>query len=371
MISVIGVSAALVGLGLGVSACGSSDSGSTSTTQATSTAAPGGTTGTEKTIKVGYVTTPQHPYGLALEKFAQQVADESAGKVGIQLLSTYAGGNDVQLLNDIRGGTIDAGSVSAAVWEGQGVDSFEALQMPFLITNYKVEGAVLNSDVATTMLKGPSSIGLKGLAIHEGGLRKPAGAEGCIVSAQDFDGTKMRSVESPLLSSSLRALGAQPTPMPLGEVYLALQQGTVDALEANLGLIYTQKFYEVIKCTAGNVNLWPFPTVLAMNQDAWDGLTTEQQGWIESAAAKLDDESLAILTDPTSTLVADLCDAGMKFGTATPAALAAMRGKVQSVYDEYKTKGQTGQLISQIDQIKAETPAPPAPKPYPSGCAAS
>ncbi len=197
----------------------------------------------ETTLNIGYVTTPQHPYGIALQAFADQVKTDSGGKLAINLLPTYGGGNDLTLLDDVSGGTVDGGSISSAVWDGKGVTSFEALQMPFLITNYAVEAAVLNSPIAADMLTGTDKVGIHGLAIHEGGLRKPLSANACLKTPADFKGVKIRSVESPVLVDGLKALGANPTPLPLSDVYLALKQGTVDAMEANLGLVFTQKFY--------------------------------------------------------------------------------------------------------------------------------
>ena len=326
----------------------------------------------EKTIKVGYVTSPTHPYGKALQRFADRVDKYSSGRLRIELVPTYAGGDDIQLLNDMRDGTkgsITAGSVSAAVWELEGVDSFEALQMPFLVNNYALESAVLSSPIATQMLKGTKAIELTGIAIHEGGIRKPASASSCLLSPSDFAGVKVRSVESPLLTTSLFALGAKPVLLPLSDVYLGLTQKVVHAIEANLGLVYTQKLYEVLTCMSGNVNLWPFPTVLAMNTRAWNRLTDNQEKWIRAAAKDLSSDSLAILTDPASTLVGDLCTAGLKFGVASPAQIAALRAAVQPVYDEYERKQPTGSLIKQIEALKASIP-PPAPKPFPAGCTA-
>ncbi len=351
---------AVLGLGLGLAACGDDNKDAAADTGAASAAT---------TLSFGYVTTAQHPYGLALQAFADKIAADSGGALAINLLPTYGGGNDLVLLDDIAGGTVDGGTVSSAVWDGKDVPDFEALQMPFLITNYAVESAVLNSPIAADMLKGTAKLGITGLAIHEGGLRKPAAKETCIKSPADFKDIKMRSVESPVLVDSLSALGANPTPLPLSDVYLALKQGTVDALEANLGLIFTQKFYEVAKCITGNVNLWPFPTVLNMNTAKWESLSAEQQGWITDAAATIDDESITILTNPASTLVADLCAAGTKFGTAGKDDLAALRTAVDSVYAKYTASEPTGGFVAAIEKIKAETPLPPAPKPYPAGCA--
>ena len=83
--------------------------------------------------------------------------------------------------------------------------------------------------------------------------------------------------ESEVLATGMRALGANPDPLPLAEVYTPCQNGTVDGMEANLGLIATQGYYEVARNVTGTCDFWPFPTVLAMNKDAFDGLSAEQQ----------------------------------------------------------------------------------------------
>lgn len=357
------VGLAAVALGLGLAACGDDNDDS-------SAGSSDGAASAETTLNIGYVTTAQHPYGLALQSWADKVKAGSGGKLAINLLPTYGGGNDLTLLDDVAGGTVDGGSISSAIWDGKGVDSFEALQMPFLISSYAIEGAVLNSPIATEMLKGTEKLGLTGLAIHEGGLRKPVSNGACLTSPASFRGVKIRSVESPVLVDGLRALGANPTPLPLSDVYLALKQGTVDAMEGNLGLVFTQKFYEVAKCITGNVNLWPFPTVLVMNTDRLNALSADEQGWLKDAAATLDDDSLKILTDPSSTLIADLCKTGLKFGSATKEDQTALRTAVDPVYSKYTANEPTGGFVTEIEKIKAETPAPPAPAPYPAGCAA-
>ena len=340
----------VLGVGLLLSACGSSSS--------------------TKTLKLGYVTTATHPYGLALAEFASQVQSASGGKLKIKLLPVYSGGNDINLLNDLKGGAVDMGSVSAVVWDTEGVNSFEALQMPFLITNYKLEGAVLASPIQQEMLAGTAALGLHGLAIHEGGLRKPLSAGACIKTAAGFNGLKVRVPPGALITDSIAALGAAPTPLPVSDVYLALKQGTVNAMEANYGLVYTNKYYEVAKCITGNVNFWPFPTVLSMNNKTWKGLSSAEQGWVATAANKLSAESLTIVSNPASPLVPNLCKAGLKIATATKAELAAMAASVQSVYTKYDAHTPTGTFVSQIKQIKAAMPPAAAPAPYPAGCAA-
>jgi|GEM_PF-801390 len=364
--------AAVLGAAVLMTGCGSSGNGASAQATAPVMKDSTGTVGSRTNLRLGFVTTVQHPYGLALAAFAQRVTAMSHGKVGVSLTAVYGGGDDLALLSDIRSGAIDGGSVSAPVWQGVGVQSFEALQIPFLITNYAVERGVIAGSLATEMLKGTQALGLTGLAIHEGGLRKPAAVEGCLVEPPDFVGVHMRSVQSDLLAESITALGAIPTTMPLGKVAHAVENGSLSAIEANVGLVYTQKFYEVLTCMSGNVNLWPFPAVLVVGDAAWNAIPAADRAVITQAAGSLATDSLDILTDPASTLLADLCKAGdgfFFFGTATKPQLAALREAVQPVYDRYAKVQPTGGFVTRIEAIKART-VPPAPTSYPPGCAA-
>jgi len=329
-----------------------------------------GSSSSTKTLTLGYVTGPTHPYGLALAQFAAQVDASSGGKLKIKLLPTYGGGNDLTLLNDLKGNTVNMGSVSASIWDTEGVTSFQALQMPFLITNYTLEKKVLDSPIQGQMLAGTQTLGLHGLAIHEGGLRKPVSTGACVTTLAGFSGKKMRVAPGTLLVDGISALGAVPTPLALSDVYLALKTGEVTGMEANYGLIYTNKYYEVAKCVTGNVNLWPFPTVLSINNTTWKGLSSQEQGWINSAAAKLGDESIAIVADPASPLVKELCATGFKIGKASASALTDMRNAENGVYTKYTGTQPTGNFVTQIEAMKA-TVTPPTPAPLPAGCAAS
>lgn len=66
-----------------------------------------------------------------------------------------------------------------------------------------------------------------------------------IVEPEDMEGLKIRVPNAPLFLVMPLAAGANPTPMPFSEVYLALQQGVVDAQENPLTTILFKRFYEV------------------------------------------------------------------------------------------------------------------------------
>ncbi len=341
----------------GFVACGDDDDDE-STTDAATEEGTGGGEPAEFTL--GYVTTEQHPYGTAVNSFIEEVtaADDS---LSFSTLPTYSGG-DLQLLADVRSGTVDAATVSSAVWDTQGVNAFQALQAPFLITNYDIEREVLTGDVAADMLSAMEETtgDLVGIAIHEGGLRSPLGRENALTKPADFEGLKLRAVQSNVMSEGLKALGAEPSPIALPEVYQALQNGTVDGMESNTGLAAGQKYYEVATFFTGNVVFWPFPTVLVMNKAKFDSLSADQQQAITDAGANVAPNILDVLSGGDA-FAQRLANCGMEFVDATDADRAALQEAGEAAYEALgEADPATGDFIDRIVEIKGDDNSAPA-----------
>lgn len=347
---------------VGLAACGS-DGDST------------GTAGNDGAVslRIGYVTTPQHPYGLAIQKFKEEVEKASDGKITINTLPGASQGNDVTLLDDVSGGSIEMAGVSAAVWDNKGVNVFQPLMAPFVITNYGLSETVLGGEIGQKMLEsenGPPKLGLVGLGILEGGLRKPVGKT-ALKSVADFRGKKIRAPASKIMVDTLKALGAEPVSMPLGDVAPALQNGTVDGLEANYGLIVTQKFNEGAKFVTADVSLWPFPAVVVINKAQWDGLSADQQKILSDAGKNLAKNSVESFTNPApdaTNFVQVLCDSGMTFVTAGEANRAALAKAAEPALEALRKNPEEADLLKQIQDAKAAAGAPPAAAPLPAGC---
>ena len=369
VVAALGVAA----LGVGVAACGGDDetpAGGTGTSTAASTGAEG-----TLTLRIGYVTTPQHPYGLSIAKFKEEVEAASAGKITVTPLPGASGGNDVTLLDDVSGGSIEMAAVSTAVWDSKGVNVFQPLQAPFLITNYPLAESVYSGEIGQGMLdspNGPAKLDLVGLGLLEGGLRKPVGREKALKGPADFKAIKLRAPASKVMTSSIKALGAEPVSIPLGDVATALKNGTVDGMEANYGLIVTQKFNEAAKFVTADVNLWPFPAAVVINKAQWDKLSPEQQTTLKDAGknlAKNSIEGVFINPPPDATnFVKVLCDAGMTFAIAGDENRAALGKAAQPALDELASGADTGDFLKQIQAAKEAAGPPAAPPPLPDGC---
>jgi TRAP-type transport system periplasmic protein len=356
---------ALLGVGalsVGLAACGGDD-----------TTSGGSGAGDTVKLRLGYVTTPQHPYGIAVDAFKQEVETASAGKVTVEPIPNYTGG-DTKLLDAVSGGEVEMAAVSTATWDTKGVNVFQALQAPFLITNYGFEQGILEGPIGTAMLEsenGPKKLGLVGLGILEGGLRKPLGAKVALKSPADFKGKKIRAPQSKVLSAALSALGAEAVPLPVGEVFTALQNGTVDGMEANLGLISTNKYDEVAKFVTQDVNFWPFPAAVVINQAQFDKLSDDQKAAIQTAGKNLAKNSINVFLNPApgaTNFVADLCTKGLTFAFAGPENQKALAAAAQPAYAEISKDSEVAGFIKQIQDAKATAPAPAAPAPLPADC---
>lgn len=342
-------------LALGLAACGDDDD------ESGATSGGGGGEATELTL--AYATTAQHPYGQAVAAFIDKVQADTGGKITITPQPSYPA-SEIQLLADVRSGAVPMATISTAVWDTADITAFQALQAPFLINNYGLEREVLTGEIGKAMATQASETAgdLVVLTIHEGGLRKPL-TKRPVTKLSDFEGLKIRSVQSEVLAAGLRALGAEPTPLPLPEVFQALQNGTVDGMEANLGLIAGEDFYEVAKNVTGNVNFWPFPTALVVNKGVWDGLSEDQRTQLQAAADTLPAASLDIVS-AKSTLPQDLVNCGLTFVSASPSELAAMQEAGAAATSQLAPESQ--EFVTQIQALKESQPAGAAPPPLPT-----
>lgn len=332
---------------------------------AAATAEPAREQGGTREITLAYVTTQQHPYGQAIDYFAAQVNRLSGGSIKIVPRPSYPSA-EPGLLNDVRNGTIPMATMSTAVFDSAGITAFQALQAPFLVNGYALEKQIIAGRLGRSMsARATQQAGnLYVLSIHEGGIRYPLGSTKSFTTLNSFKNAKIRSVQSKVLFTGLQALGASPDPLPLPEVYLALKNGTVDGMEANIGLIATNKYFEVAKNVTANVPLWPFPTALSINRAFYNSLSRTEQTAIRTAANLVPAYSIGIVTR-RSTLPQDLVNCGVKFKYARNVEVLKLQAAGRRAYSTLSRDSTTRQFIAAIQRIKKDFKTPAVPR-FPS-----
>ena len=86
-----------------------------------------------------------------------------------------------------RSGAVDAAVVGARAWDTVGVTSFQVLVAPFLVDSYALERRVLESELVDRMLEGLEPLGLVGLAILPGEMRRPLGTSRALLRPKDYE----------------------------------------------------------------------------------------------------------------------------------------------------------------------------------------
>jgi TRAP-type transport system periplasmic protein len=157
------------------------------------------------------------------------------------------------------------------------------LDLPYLFTSFEHVYHVVDGPVGKQLLSELEQHQLKGIAFWEIGFRNITNSKRPITRPDDLKGIKIRTTPNPAHVAAFQALGASPAPLAFPEVYLALQNGTVDAQENPINLIYASKFFEVQKHLSLTQHAYTV-SVVAMNLAKFNALTPEQQTVILDAA---------------------------------------------------------------------------------------
>src|SRR5262249_52256673 len=154
-----------------------------------------------------------------------------------------------------------------------------------------------------------------------------------IVKPEDLQGLKLRVPQGGWRVKMFQAYGANPSPLALSEVFVALQTGVMDAQENPLAQIYPARFYEVQKYLSltGHVYTPAYVTAGA----SWTRLPADVQKALTDAAKAMESMTLAIAGDLDDDFLKKLTAAGMQVNRADKDAfIAASKG----IYEEFSNE---------------------------------
>jgi tripartite ATP-independent transporter DctP family solute receptor len=222
-------------------------------------------------LKLGHALDINHPVHKAMEFWADTLKDVTDGRIIIKIYPGGQLGGEKELIEQLQMGTLDLTKVSSAGLEAF-VPEMKVLGMPYLFRNKEHKWKVLNSAFGKELLAAGSDRGLVGIGFYEAGERSFYTKGGPIRTPADLKNLKIRVIKSPMAIDLLKTLGASPTPISWGELYTALQQGTVDGAENNPPSFVSARHYEVCKYYSLDKHTSPMDVVLA-GKKAWDKLT--------------------------------------------------------------------------------------------------
>jgi tripartite ATP-independent transporter DctP family solute receptor len=181
---------------------------------------------------------------ITAEKFASYVAEGTKGQITVDIKPSSQLFNLRTSAEALQLGTLDicwSDLGTLGNWQPQ----FGFVSLPFLFSGFDHVKKVLYGKVGEQVSADvKATLGIEVLSLGASGFRVFLGRKE-IRTAADCRGIKLRVPEIPTWVEMARALGANPTPIPAGEIYTALQTGVVDAMEAPADFIVSSKLFEV------------------------------------------------------------------------------------------------------------------------------
>jgi tripartite ATP-independent transporter DctP family solute receptor len=198
-------------------------------------------------LKFAHVYEVSEPYHTAALWAAGEIARRTGNRYAIEVFPASTLGKESDINQGLTLGTVDI-IYTGQLFAGRIYGPVAIGGAPFMFRDFNHWKAYSTSSLFQELADGyqKKSGGNKMLAITYYGERHVTSNKPINVPA-DMKGLKIRVPDAPLYTMFPRAVGANPTPIAFAEVYLALQNGTVDAQENPLPTIDAKKFYEVQK----------------------------------------------------------------------------------------------------------------------------
>lgn len=280
------------------------------------------------TLKIGTVLAPEDPMGQGLEKFRTDVEAATSGEVVIEVFHSSQLGDTTEMIDQARAGA-NVGTITDVARLSSFVPSLAIMSAPFLFDTYEqADKFSLSQEYLAWGDELKEKSGLVMLASNWYQGPRHLLTQMPVTVPADLSGVRMRTIGAPVWIETIKAMGAEPTPMAWGEVYSALQLGALDAAEAQPTAITGAKLFEVVKnvTKTGHIQL---VTALVVSAGAWDQISPEHQKIVRDLAV----ESGRYASDLTIRLgVESLAKVEAAGVTVTDVDLAPFKDAVKGVY---------------------------------------
>ncbi|WP_249869670.1 TRAP transporter substrate-binding protein [Oceanobacillus saliphilus] len=287
-------------------------------------------------IKAGHAASQDNFQNASFEKFKELVEENSDGRIEVEIYPNSQLGGEREMIEAIQLGNLTMAAPSSAPLASF---SNEMLlwDLPYLFPDAETAHRVLDGEVGQKVLDSLEENGLKGLVYWENGFRHFTNNVRPVSSTDDLGGIKMRTLENPLQVEAWNAAGVNATPIAFNELYSALQQGTVDAQETPLALMYNMKYYEVQDYLTLTEHMYsPWPVIISPT--FYDSLPEDLQQVVFDAALESREYNRQLSANDEAAALQLLVDEGMEVVELTEEEKAGFKSKMEVVYEEIAEK---------------------------------
>lgn len=270
--------------------------------------------------------------GIFANTFAQKVEELSQGELRMQVYHNSVLGGDTELLESVQCGDIPF-VVQNTAPEVSYMPELCLFDLPCAFANIEDLHTVLdNHNFMQKINKIYEKSDFHLLALADQHFRVMTSNKK-VQELSDLKGIKIRTMENSHHITFWKALGANPTPMAFSELYVGLEQHTVDAQENPYEVICSNGFYEVQKYVI-ETNHLPHLLALVTNQEFYQKMPKESQKIINQAAIIARDEARKQAVLRTSDKVKEIENGGAELVPVSEAFRESMLKVSEPLYQQ-------------------------------------
>jgi tripartite ATP-independent transporter DctP family solute receptor len=298
-------------------------------------------------LKFSHTDNPGGSRDQAAQVFADKVAEYTEGRYEVRIFPAGQLGNDPKAIEQLQLGGVDF-TVSATGSYATHLPSLNLTAMPFLVDSYEQGWEFYDN---SAWLQGEfdklPDLGFRVLSTWEAGFRSFT-TTFPLNSPADAVGHKMRVFPNDMIRWTMEAIGFQTVVMPVTDVYLAIQQGTVDGQENPVDTIVSLKFAEVAPFLTLTRHVYS-PLPLTVAEATWQTFSDADKDAVLRAAAESSAFSRELVRNSEAAQLEQLAAAGATIITPD---IAPFRDAVAGVYDQAR-----GVYGDEVDKVLAEAAA--------------
>ena len=301
-------------------------------------------------ITIGHVLNERSFYHIAASKLSELVGQRTNGRVQIRVSPAAQLGNELRLIQSARTGVIDGCFVGIVSMEGT-VPEYKVLSLPHLFDNNVQANRVLRSPLGARVLSRVEAHGLVAGGFGAIFERNIGTRSRPVARVEDLRGLKLRVLQTAAFVQSYQAVGVQPTPMALGEVFISLQNGVVDGADFSADIMVADRFIEVIRHYTF-ARFHQTPTMLIFSAAKFNAWPADVRDVIRASMGEALQAGLKFHDDFTAEAIAAMRTANL---TIVDPEIGPWRAASRSSYDAILNDSGTGgrALFAEIEAGKA------------------
>ncbi len=267
-------------------------------------------------------------------KFKELIEAKSNGNITVDVYAGSQLGTYGEMLQSLQKGDI-GGMIFQPAPAVSFIPELAMLDLPYAFYGYsqeEIDKTLNDSEFSKILDESFDKAGYKRMSFAQAATFREITSSKKISNIEDLKGLKLRVLENKYHLEFWKNIGANPTPLPFGELYLSLQQGLVDAQENPYDTSYAAKFAEVQKYVV-NTHHIIYPNLFIVNKDLYESMPEDYQKMFDEIALEAKDYAQNLMKESADKDLKNLQDADLEVINFSDENLSKMKEKASVVED--------------------------------------